>query len=265
MKYIFWNVHKEPNANNYIYKLITQYHPDIVGIAEYGTQGKILESQLQNDGMEYSYIPKIGSRLDLFYRGSASVIKHAAETKYYTVKLLPFGRQHQILVIVHLPSKLYKNNYDNFDILHEMLEDIDREKEKKKIENVVIMGDFNMNPFEDPMIAATALQAVPSREIAKKGSRIYMDKERIYYYNPMWNFLGDEKCPMGTYYYQSPRNQALFWNTFDQFVVSSVLVDRVNTEHIKIINKIGNVSLAKDSGIPKTSDHFPVYFEIEEI
>lgn len=160
MKYIFWNVQKRADANDYIYKMITKYQPDIVGIAEYEAKGKILEK---------------------------------------------------------------------------------------------------------PMIAASALQAVPSREIAKKCSRVYKNKERIYYYNPMWNFLGDEKRPMGTYYHKSPGNRALYWNTFDQFVVSSALADKVNTERIEIISQIRGVTLTKKSGIPGVSDHFPIFFEIEEV
>lgn len=262
MKYIFWNVQKIKDANIYLRKLIEFYRPDIVGLAEYAANGSDLTDALKSNGLCYAYSPKIGSRVDLFYRQDKVRIVHCGESTYFSVKVITYMGMKQIVAVVHMPSKLYKSDYDDIECLRELLDAIGKVKRERGIEHVIIMGDFNMNPFEGPMIAASALQAVPSGEIAKKGFRNYHDKKREFYYNPMWNFLGDEKRPMGSYYYDSPGNEALYWNTFDQFVVSPSLVDEVKKDKIQFVNCFDEVVLENRNGKPKVSDHFPLYFEI---
>ena len=262
MKFIFWNIKKIKNANDYLENLIQFYQPDIIGMAEYASAGQNLVEKLNAAGIKYAYSPKIGSRVDVFYRSDKMQIIHCGENHYYSVKIFINGKNRWIIAIVHLPSKLHKNDYDDVEILHDLLDEVERVKLERGIDYVVIMGDFNMNPFESPMIAASGLQAVPSGKIAKKENRIYRDRRRSFYYNPMWNFLGDEKRPMGSFFYNSPGNEAFYWNTFDQFVVSPSLVDEVRKESIHFVNRFEHIVLENRNGKPKVSDHFPLYFEI---
>lgn len=262
MKYIFWNVQKIKTANDYLQKLIEFYQPDIIGVAEYTAVGQKLTDTLKNAGVRYSYVPRIGSRVDLFYKSDEMKMIHCGDAPYFLVKVFSNKNDNQIVAVVHMPSKLRKGEYDDIDVLHDLLNEIERVRQERGIKHVVIMGDFNMNPFEGPMVSASALQAVPSGEIAKKESRIYQNKKRAFYYNPMWNFLGDERRPMGSFYYGSPGNEALYWNTFDQFVVSPSLVDEVKRDSIHFVNCFGDVILENRNGKPKVSDHFPLYFVI---
>ncbi len=262
MKYIFWNVQKIKNANAYLQKLIEFYRPDIIGVAEYTSMGQNLVDELKNTGAEYTYVPRIGSRVDVFYKSGSIQITHCGESTYFSVKVITNMNYKQILAVVHMPSKQHKREYDDIEILRDLLDEIEKVKQGRKIKHVVIMGDFNMNPFESPMIAASALQAIPCGEIAKREFREYRRKKREFYYNPMWNFLGDEKRPMGSFYYNSPGNEALYWNTFDQFVVSPSLVDEIQKDSIQFLNRFGSVVLENRNGKPKVSDHFPLYFEI---
>lgn len=265
MVYIFWNTKNEEKINDYVEKIIEEYSPDFFGLAEYSADGFFLQNKLKKKGLEYAYIPRISSRLDMFYKGKVKEIIHCADSKYYTVKIMPYEKQSQIISIVHLPSKMYSDLSGNAEIVHDMLEDIKRIKEKKNINGVVIVGDFNMNPFESPMIEATALQAISSRKIVvEKKMRVYKDRNREFFYNPMWNFLGDEKFPIGSYYYKSASNSALFWNTFDQFIVNNIFANKVILEKIKFIDTVSDLPLYNRNGKPTVSDHFPLYFEIGE-
>lgn len=265
MKYTFWNTHKNKDINVHLQNLIEEYSPDIVALAEYEANGEELENKLKLCGLDYVFISKIASRLDLFYKGNRKEVIHCNESKYYTIKIISNNKKKQIISIVHLPSKMYEDEFRNAEILKDMLEEIVAIKVDKHINNFVVMGDFNMNPYELPMINATALQAISSREIVKKRKqRIYNDKNRELLYNPMWNFLGDEKKPIGSYYYPTSQNAALYWNTFDQFIVNEKLVDVVDLSKIKFITTVGTLELADESGRPKVSDHFPLYFEIGE-
>ncbi len=205
MKYIFWNTNRKIDINSYIEKIIEAYVPDFFGMAEYVADGKSLENELKKKGLNYVYIPKIGSRLDMLYKGDLNDVIHCSESEYYTIKIIPYERKRQIISVVHFPSKMYLDESGNAEIMHYMLQDIQEIKDKKKIKGVVILGDFNMNPFEAPMIEATALQAISSSEIVvQRKKRTYRSREREFFYNPMWNFLGDEKKPIGSFYYKSP-------------------------------------------------------------
>lgn len=265
MKYIFWNTHNNENINMYLQKLIEVYRPDFLGLAEYKADGNQLEILLKRAGLDYKYIQRIGSRIDIFYKGNIQQIRHCSESEYYTIKIIPYGRKKQILAVVHLPSKMYSEDSDKEEIIRELLSHISELRKVDNNRNIVLMGDFNMNPFDPPMIDATALQAISSREIVlRREKRNYRRKSREFYYNPMWNFLGDEKYPIGSYYYSSIQNKAMYWNTFDQFVVSKELIKDVNIEKIKFINCIENVRLENERGEPIISDHFPLYFELGE-
>lgn len=216
-------------------------------------------------GLNYTFVPRIGSRLDIFYRGKFATVSHCADNKYFTIKKIPYGNKSQIVAVVHLPSKMYSSDGENAEILQEMLNAINKVKKRRHINKVVIVGDFNMNPYELPMIEATALQAISSRDIViRRKQRKYNNKDREFYYNPMWNFLGDEKFPVGSYYYSSPQNKAMYWNTFDQFIVNEELASEVALDKIKIMQNIDTIPLANKNGEPIVSDHFPLYFEIGE-
>lgn len=265
MKYLFWNTHNNEEINQYLCLLIEEYNPDFVGLAEFTSNGKDLEKLLIKKGLDYKFIPKIGSRVDILIKGKRKGIKHYRDCEFYAIKTIPGEKEKQIVVLVHFPCKQHADDHDYEEIIHLMLDDLEYVKRRVCTKNVVILGDFNLNPFDAPMINATSLQAISSKEIViRREYRKYKKKQREFYYNPMWNFLGDRMLPPGSYYYTTPHNKALFWNTIDQFVVSKELANDVNLEKIKYITNVGGIELCNKYGHPSISDHFPLYFEIGE-
>ena len=112
----------------------------------------------------------------------------------------PIGRE-VLLAAVHLPSKMHRRDSEQI-IIATKLGKIIREKETELgHRNTIIIGDLNMDPFEPGIIAARGVHAISDKAIAR---RIYrqVDGENIsFFYNPMWNYLGDENAnPPGTYY-----------------------------------------------------------------
>ena len=96
------------------------------------------------------------------------------------------------------------------------------------------------------------------------GSKHGQLKEKIdFFYNPMWNFLGDEtRGPPGTYYYGQGVT-AYFWNTFDQVLYRPALLAAYREHDVSIITEIGNTSLLRNGVIAKDfSDHLPVFFTV---
>jgi hypothetical protein len=71
-----------------------------------------------------------------------------------------------------------------------------------KTQRLVIIGDFNVNPFDKCMTLPMAFNSVMTRECAKQGVRDYQFEQYDFFYNPMWSFFGDlNEGPSGTYYY----------------------------------------------------------------
>ena len=128
----------------------------------------------------------------------------------------------------------------------------------------VLVGDLNMNPFEDGVVGANGLHAVMSRRIAERQKRTVQNREYQFFYNPMWNFFGDETSgPPGTYYYSNSEYVVYFWNMFDQVLIRPQLLDRFKSTDLKIVHCIDTISLLSSSGIPdkySKSDHLPIVF-----
>jgi hypothetical protein len=49
----------------------------------------------------------------------------------------------------------------------------------------------NLNPFDDGMILANAFNAVPALSTAQQLTRTIDGADHSFFYNPMWNLLGD--------------------------------------------------------------------------
>ena len=130
----------------------------------------------------------------------------------------------------------------------------------------VLVGDLNMNPFEDGVVSSTGLHAVMTRKIAEKKSRIVQDNEYLYFYNPMWSLFGDgSKGPPGTYYYYKAEHKVYFWNIFDQVLLRPDLIDFFSNDDLMILDSDGKNVLLSSQGIPDinvASDHLPIYFTL---
>ena len=135
-----------------------------------------------------------------------------------------------------------------------------------RCENSTVIGDFNMNPFEPGMIAANGLHAVPDLETAKRTNTRLVDG-RTYksFYNPMWNYLGDNSKDMGEYFYRPSGPVSLEWHLLDQVLIRPVFTEWYSNESVRIVTKINGINLKMDNNRPNKddfSDHFPLVLKI---
>jgi endonuclease/exonuclease/phosphatase family metal-dependent hydrolase len=94
--------------------------------------------------------------------------------------------------------------------------------------HVVIMGDFNAEPFDDEL--CDWLNATRSRVEARRPHWSDTDTHRARLYNVGWRLVGEtrpydsmdfrDSSVAGTYYYHATNT----WHTFDQLIVSSGLI-----------------------------------------
>lgn len=132
-------------------------------------------------------------------------------------------------------------------------------QQEHKIAKLVMLGDFNVNPFDRGMNIASGLNAMMTRECVVNKTRSFHGKHYDFYYNPMWSLLGDlSDGPAGTIYDTS--NQGPYgWNMLDQVIIHHALVE--SFEGVQILTAAGSTSLLTPSGRPSTavgSDHLPL-------
>ena len=266
MNYLFWNVYKNRNINNILCKIIMSNNIDIVALAEYEDDSKQLLDMLSEKGLYLYEVPKIAcDRISIFTKYNAKRIKPLKDSDHYTLKLIPHETLgQQIIVFVHLSSNLYKEEYDKCVELTRLIKDLENEENKFNIRNSVIVGDFNSNPFERPLVAANTAHALSSRNVANKIKRIVDEQEYKMFYNPMWNLFGDENSPPGTYYYSNSKQVSYFWNMFDQVIIRPQLINNFDFSKLHILTKADDISLINKNKVPdkKISDHLPILFSI---
>lgn len=103
----------------------------------------------------------------------------------------PVGRE-VLLIAVHLPSKLHRTEKEQLLYGTRVAEAIRDAEAAAGHSHSVVIGDFNMDPFEDGMIAAGSLHGVNAKNTALEISREVDGVVQQYFYNPMWSRLGDE-------------------------------------------------------------------------
>lgn len=265
MKYLFWNTGRKC-VNTFLEELIVNQSYDVIGLAEYTDDLRSLLSSLGTRGLPYYHVDKIGcERIDILTKCTPGNIEHFGETSYYTIKKIPHDTLGFILVaFVHFPSKLNAGETELLIEATKLKSSIEEAECLSRNNKVVVVGDFNMNPFEQGMTVAASLQAVSCRKVAlTKNSRIVYGTRYSMFYNPTWNLFGDAEEPSGTYYYDRGGQEVLYWNMFDQVIIRPSLIQYFVHESLKIIKDVNNISLVDAKGRPSVSDHLPIAFEIQ--
>lgn len=164
-----------------------------------------------------------------------------------------------------------KHNYDEFGQYNESIlamTYIETEVVAEKISNVVVIGDFNLNPFDPMMTKLEGMNALMERKWRKpRPSTKVKNKRMLKFYNPMWSLFGDLTAgPPGTFYHKGTTKGMHGWNMVDQAIVSSQALPWFSS--VSILEKAGPHELVNPtSGRPddkKYSDHLPIMLELRK-
>jgi hypothetical protein len=146
-------------------------------------------------------------------------------------------------------------------------------EEIRKIERRVghsktlLVGDLNMNPFDEGMTSAGGLHAVMTRSIATRNPRTVQRKIYPFFYNPMWGRFGDTtEGPPGTFYRSASSFVEYFWHMFDQVLVRPELLGSFDIATLRILTECRATKFIRPSGVPnasRLSDHLPLVFELK--
>lgn len=269
VSFLFWNLNGKP-LQEVVTNLACQYDIDVIILAECSKPLEILKSLNQGEQSDYFYSPDIDcGKIEIFSRFSCEFITPVpvCDKNYLTIRHLKLaGLIDILLAAIHFPSKLYCSE-DSQSAECMKLSDLIRDIENQVGHSrTILIGDLNMNPFENGVVCANGLHGVMSRRIAEKKARTVQGQKYPFFYNPMWNFFGDvTPGPPGTYFYSRPEQKVFFWNTYDQVLIRPELLPYFSNEDLEILISDGKQSLVTDKGLPdknRASDHLPILFRI---
>lgn len=275
MNFLFWNINKKNTSFLFdkISILIQNEHIDVCMLAELdqADTAKLLHIINSRNGNSYKIVQcLVWKKIVIISKKNIYISTYDESGKRigaFKIKSDIFEKE-----VLLFPIHFYdKKNYDSTE-QNERIEKIkkfidDTESRHGESNLSIVCGDFNLNPFETPMIKTKGMHAVMEKDIAKKGERIVDGDAYKFFYNPMWGFYGDngKGNVSGTYFLQRSLNVELFWHLLDQVLIRKGLIDYFEDSQLDIITTIdGNSLLNRNGSINNKdySDHLPLKFRI---
>ncbi|MDZ7898059.1 MAG: endonuclease/exonuclease/phosphatase family protein [Arcicella sp.] len=266
LTFLFWNTNKNTNFIP-VKDIIEHYDVDVIILAE--CDFKTQELVVALNEKKALYFDENGlaqcEKIKIITKFPPKFLVPILEDNRYSIRTLSLPLLDSILIVgIHLPDKGRSSSDNQLLASRSLYSDIEKMESEHKSEKTIIIGDFNMNPFENGMVSMNGLNAVMSESIAMTGSRIVQDREFKYFYNPMWSLYGDvgNNVP-GSYFYR--KNENLPWNVFDQVLLRPALIPNFDKSSLTFLDSIGTESLLSKSGYPdkKFSDHLPLIFKLK--
>jgi hypothetical protein len=242
---------------------------DVIVLAECTVPAaRMLETLNVRDRGAFHLAVGLCKAITIFTRFSGEFLRPTFESARISIRSLVLPARLPVLVAaVHLPSKLYWSAESQALECTELRRRIHLEEEKAGHHRTILVGDFNMNPFESGLAGAAGLNAVMSRRVASRHTRTVQGRDYRYFYNPMWGHFGDAKGhTAGSYFYDAAEHVNYYWNVFDQVMLRPELAERFDPSRLSIVTTIGAQSLVRPDGTPDRtagSDHLPLVFEVE--
>jgi hypothetical protein len=272
--FLFWNLRRrrlEPTLR----RLTARHEIDVLMLAECAIPEDSMLDALNVVGQAtFRRLPALASRgLDLYSRFDqdcfGSVLK---EADHYLIRTLtPPGGIEIVLAMAHLSSPSYRDPQARHSRCIGFASAICDAEKAAGNDRTVVVGDLNVNPFDNALLDVRGLNALADRRTVQRKDprrfgRLKVEKFRLFY-NPMWSHFGDAVQPAGTYYYDKSNPEVdPLWNIFDQVLLRAGLLDRFLNKNLRILTTDGAASFIWEDGRPNGdvySDHLPIWFQLD--
>lgn len=248
---------------------LSKHHDfDVVILAECGGDTtKLISSLNETKSGDYSFPFALNNNIHIFTRLPEGSITELADDNLRRVsmrRLIIASAPELLLVAVHLRSRVNWSASDQSQECPRLAREIALAEDRYGHRRTIVVGDLNMNPFDDGVVAAQGLHAVMTQADARRRTRTVEGQECRFFYNPMWSYFGDRSDgPPGTYYLKSSKPINYFWNIYDQVLLRPEIMDQL--ADLRIIDSDGTHPLVDKRGLPSTklgSDHLPILFRL---
>jgi len=275
---ISWNTNKKKNAflKSALTELAIEQEPEIFVFQE--CLGQYVNTILNLIYEEIPY-PGIGinRRVRIFLKKNTFdlySIDTAFNNKLVFVHLKKSGGTEDFnLVGIHFYSKLnterqqlWKNRpfSERIDLL---------ERTQTNNNRTILIGDFNYNPYDTTLSDPNVFNAIDNKHLIRTfSSNPIGSRSHNYWYNPMWNLLGDydfnsmsDKKSSGTYFLYNEA-EIPYWNLIDGALLRPSIMDRIDYQKTEILTKTSKRNFLKpliiraDESflVDDFSDHLPL-------
>jgi hypothetical protein len=274
VNFLFWNLNRQENAIDHLCDCLTELvmiheiHILIIAEATPTLRQRFLH-HCRDRGLEYSEVqslqPQVKTHIFSCYpqRNFRDLV--ASDRMRGTgIKL---GNLDEILLFsLHLCDARNHSPDDQNFASRPIASQIRTEQKKEGHCRSIVVGDFNMNPFDTGMIDPDGFHAVMDRAIAQREGRNIYGELYPYFYNPTWHLMGNQVARVpGSYYFIQPK-VTQYWYTLDQVLVGSDLIPKFMVESLELLTQVKNhhllTSLAGKPRKSRYSDHLPLKFSL---
>lgn len=245
------------------------HDPDVIILLESGATAPQLQSDLEAKVDPGFFKPpsseRSQERFQCFCRNRALDLSEVHVSHRASFRTLQIGQHHCILGMVHLPDMRNNDLEERQASVHDLRSNMGIVGQEQGTDSFVLIGDFNLNPFDRPMNLASGFNAMMTRECTKRKTRTRGDNQHDFFYNPMWGLMGDlSSGPPGTVHDTSNKGP-YGWSLLDQALIHHSLVGHF--EKVEIIEESGTFRFVTPRGRPsesKASDHLPILLTLKE-
>jgi len=253
MKVLVWNINHN-KVDDLLSQAAEDEKLDIIVVIEPNSNPGSLIPKINQKKVRFVHNSDSCLHVELYSRFNQPQIKNIYSSKRTTSWNIEVGLNQELTIIAtHFVDKWSNTYEDQIVKIHDLLEEISLIESKLKHRNVILIGDFNLNPYDSIMYAPHQLHAISCRKTVK---RLAIRKNGDVFYNPSWNLFGDNAGVPGTYYRSTTSTP--YWFILDQVLIRPDLIDNFDSSKLKVLSKIGAKKLTSSAGIPikKYSDHF---------
>lgn len=203
MTFLFWNLYKKQLQES-IRRIVNLYAVDVIILAESTVDPARILLVLNRDEPNFHYAPSIGCQKIHIFTKFTNDFMPIVEEDRMTIRQLKTATMAQDILVaaLHFPSKANWTESDQLSESPRYADLIQQAERQVNHQRTILVGDFNMNPYEKGMVNANGFNAVMSQSIAEKRVRTVQKRKYDFFYNPMWGLSGDISAgPAGTYFF----------------------------------------------------------------
>ena len=266
-RFLFWNVQGKP-LRLLVSMLASDLAVDVVVLAECDSdEAALVVGTSTSAGFQYRSRTPLGRDLRVYSRLPPKFVRPFSSDSnghFAVYRIVRPGHAEVLLATVHYQSRRHWESADQDLHAPAIADEVRRQEARAGHKRTIVVGDFNMNPFDRGMVAAPAFHAVMTRDLARDRARVVDARPYDMFYNPMWRLFGDHTPgPAGTHWYRPAKPLVYGCNMYDQVLLRPDLMDGL--VDLKIVDRIGQTSLLRNGRPDATvgSDHLPVFFSID--
>lgn len=169
LRFLFWNANKKA-PDLVITELAKEFSVDIIFLVEYSGCVNNLSSLIgQTVGQSYIVSSGMNKRFACLHRHPSIGLNEIAYHGRFSVRKLLLGALPTLVCIVHGVDAMNNRSATRMSFAQEMMADLRRLSRENEVPSLVILGDFNLNPYDEAMNQFAVFNAMMSKSCISRG------------------------------------------------------------------------------------------------